>query len=128
MHDVKQRFSITERLLLLPILSGSAPGCSITAVRILDDLQRELGFTEAEAAAVNLRTEGDNTLWDLAADPNKEIEVGPIGMRLIVSSLRLASSREALHTVHIPLWDRFVTPVEEDEKRRAEAAAAASGN
>ena len=123
MHDVKQRFSITERLLLLPILSGSAPGCSITAVRILDDLQRE-----AEAAAVNLRTEGDNTLWDLAADPNKEIEVGPIGMRLIVSSLRLASSREALHTVHIPLWDRFVTPVEEDEKRRAEAAAAASGN
>jgi hypothetical protein len=123
MHEVKnlpQRFTVTERLLLLPILQSAASSGNITTIRIQADLERELGFTEEEAGAIHLRQEGDQVLWDLGADPVKEIQIGPIGMSLIVKALRRASQMELLNTVHIPLWDRFVGPVEE-----AEATAAA---
>lgn len=116
MHEVKQavqRFSVTERLLLLPILQGNSGGGNITTVRIQADLERELGFTEEEAGAINLRMEGDDVKWETADDPNKEIEVGPIGMRLIVSALQRASHLEALRPIHIPLWDRFVVAEEQ---------------
>lgn len=128
MHEVKnlpQRFTVTERLLLLPILQGAAGGGDITTVRIQADLERELGFTEDEVALLNLRQEGDEVKWTLEADPNKQIEVGPVGLRLIVAALRKASSMEALRTVHIPIWDRFVGPIEAAEAQKIAAATAA---
>lgn len=125
MHEVNepkpQRFSVTERLLLLPLIQAFAPPGDIISIRIQADLERELGFTEAEAAALQLRREGEEVKWEPAADPNKEVQLGPIGQRLIVTALKLASARQVLRTIHLPLWDRFV-PVEEAAAQRGPVA------
>lgn len=125
MHEVNdpkpQRFSVTERLLLLPILQTFAPPGDIISVRIQADLEREIGFTEEEVATLQLRHEGEEVKWDPAADTGKAIQLGPIGQRLIVTALKQASAKQVLRPIHLPLWDRFV-PVQEAAAQRGPVA------
>jgi hypothetical protein len=110
---LKATFGIRDRLQLLAILPSEG---NITLVRIMDDLARELSFTEDEIAAVGLASvtdaSGSRWSWDDAKEQPKEVSIGPRAWTAIEDHLKRLSDQGKLPRACVGLWDRFVTPDE----------------
>ena len=72
--------SVLERITLLNILP---PTVHLTERKIYFALQDALGFSEEEQAALKFQNVGNQTQWVRAADIPKEVEIGPIAMRIM---------------------------------------------
>jgi hypothetical protein len=102
-----EKFTIRERLLLLPILPHEG---SITDLRIIRELREALTFSEAEHAELGIQHEDNGIVrWNPEKnDATKDIEVGSVARKVIAKALKRASDQEALSEAHIPLYERFV--------------------
>ncbi len=86
---------IYDRLLLLQAMPLSAPAKgNFLTMRIVSDLQDEIGFTEAEIAEREItQTPDGNTQWKTG--PPKVYEFGPVALDLLCKAL----------TAGLPQWD-----------------------
>lgn len=74
-----------ERLLLLRILPRQG---SLTTLRIVRDLERDLSFSEEEYVALKFANlDGGGVRWDESADPEKDVPVGPTALEIICEQL-----------------------------------------
>jgi hypothetical protein len=100
--------SVIERLALLNALPDKG---DITTIRIVHDLRQTLAFSEEELSALNFRDTGDRLLWDEGL-PDKDVELKPKAMAVVVQALKRLSSNNQLTEDHLAIYDRFMTDEE----------------
>uniref|UniRef100_A0A6M3L2Y8 Uncharacterized protein n=1 Tax=viral metagenome TaxID=1070528 RepID=A0A6M3L2Y8_9ZZZZ len=99
--------SIGERLVLLSVLP--AEGTFVT-MKVIRELQSNLGFSEEELRDYNVRQEEGKVFWDAANDALKQkgVEIGPKAKDIIVLALSKLSEEKKLRMEHIPLYEKFI--------------------
>jgi predicted RNA-binding protein with PUA domain len=100
--------SVLERLILLNSLPAQG---DITTIKIVRKLREDLSFSEEEHKALNLRLEGDRTVWNLGTVP-KEVKIGEKGMSVIRKALMDLNANKQLHSDHLDVYEKFVGPVD----------------
>lgn len=116
------QFNVQERLLLLNSLS-TVQG-NLATLRIVRDLQQELGLSEEEHKAINLRQENGRVFWDEGKIPAKEISFGPAGLDAALSMFQHMDKTEKLTIEYLPLYERLLKEKQETTPKLHEAGAA----
>lgn len=105
-------FGVQERLLLLDLLPKQ--GNYIT-LKIVRELREALSFDDAEIQTLELRTEGEQVLWNDAVAVDKDVTIGDSMASVISDTLKKRDGSATLSADHLPLYDQFVAapaPVE----------------
>lgn len=113
-------FSITERISLMSVLPKEG---DIVTLRILRDLQAELGFSEEELEVLKLVQGAGQVRWDpegAEAVGQKEIQVGRAARRLVAKTLKSLEKQKKLPLAFIDLYERFVKEEDESEEESEE--------
>jgi len=100
------KLSIPERLMLLNVL-GAAEG-NVTTLRVVRDLQRLIGFDEAELEAIGFVQEGPTVKWKPEADVEREFLISPATQKVVADLLKRIESQGQMTMNHLPLYERFV--------------------
>lgn len=102
--------TVKERFLLLSVLPAENDYLTMKIVR---QLQNDVGFSEDEHGKLNFRqSAGGRTEWN-AVDLMKEIDIGPRSQVMIADLLKAMSKAKKLTADHLLLYERFVP---EDER------------
>ena len=101
--------SVKERIVLLQVLP---PQGNVTNLRIIRDLEREMGFSEDETKALGLQSTEVGVKWDKEKEVEKDIAIGEIAAKLIHDAFLDLNKRNALSLEHLDVYDKFVVPVE----------------
>lgn len=97
--------SVVERLAILSILPKEG---SITTLRIIRDLQKELSFTEEEYDRLQMTFAPDGRYeWKQQFDTGKDIEIGPVASGLIRKGFEAISDTESMNILYLPIYERF---------------------
>jgi hypothetical protein len=105
------QFNIQERLLLLTRLSGAVG--NVATLRVVRDLQRELGFTEKEHKQLNFKTENNRTSWDPSNIPLKEVAIGPAALNAIFGPLQELAQNNGLPMEFLDIYEKLEKAKEE---------------
>lgn len=107
--------SVIERLYILGLLPHRS---NISVLKIVSDLEDEIGFTEEDHKALKFRDgpsleAGGRTItrWDIeAADEigNVEFKFGEKAKELVAEGLMKLSNANELTIGHLSLWKKFV--------------------
>lgn len=110
---------IVERLALLGTLPQEG---DFLTLRILHDLRQRLSFTEAEHAefGIEVLQETQQIRWKEGVEREVEIEIGPKVSRIIADRLEEMDAAKQLTPNHLSLYQKFVSPNEEDAVHTAE--------
>lgn len=103
-------FGVAERLMLLSLLVPVEG--DVTALRIVRDLQQELGFSDDEKVALKFETQGAATTWNITAERPKVVAIGPAAQEIIATQLKMANAARKLTVAQLELYEKFV---EDDE-------------
>ena len=99
------KLTVLERLLLLRLLPRQG---NLTTLRIVRDMERELGFSEEEHAALQFVNSDDGSMsWDREADEEKDVEFGDVAYGLVRKGLSQLDKAEGLQMGHLTLCDKF---------------------
>jgi hypothetical protein len=95
-----------DRLILLNILPTNG---DIVTLRVVQELQTALSFTEAEHAALQFETlDSGQVRWKTEADIEREIPVGSAALGVLRQRLIELNHEHKLRMEHIPLYERIV--------------------
>ena len=97
--------TVTERLGLLSILPAEG---NYATMRVLTELRSELGFSEADLKAANIREENGRTMWNKNGQEPKDIAIGEVARNIVVDALKAADDQKRLSDLTVPLYERFV--------------------
>jgi len=97
---------VLERILLLRILPRGKPG-SLVVLRIIQDLERTLSFSEEEHAMLKFEEKPGSLHWDPKAAVMKEVEFRPKAQAMIVEAIRELDEAEMLTMEWLGLCDKF---------------------
>ena len=99
------KLNILERIGLLQILPQQG---SFVTLRIVNDLQNTLGFTENELKENNIKqTDDGRTTWD--SNSEKEIPIGEKATEMIAEALKELDEGKKLQSQHYTLYEKFVS-------------------
>lgn len=107
-------FSVAERLLLLKAL-GAVEG-NLATLRLVRDLQQELGFSEKEHKDLGFREEGGMTLWNESNTPPKEVPIGPAALDAALVMFEKLDGLQKLTFENLPLYERLLTERDSSQK------------
>lgn len=102
-------FTISERLMLLNLLPKEG---DIITLRMVRDLQTDLGFSAEELEALELKQTGERIEWRAEAATPKEVKIPPRAFNLISELLRTANEAKKLNIAQLDLYEKFVEPAE----------------
>lgn len=99
------KLNVLERLLLLQILPGEG---NLTTLRIVNDLSRELSFTEEEHEQLDIRVDEmtGRVLWEEDGSV-KDVTFGPKATEIMRKRLEELDKQEKLRVEHLSLCDKF---------------------
>jgi hypothetical protein len=97
--------TVKERLLLQGLLQKRAG--NIVTIRLLHDLQMELGFSDEESADLELTATETGVRWNTASEKTKEIKMGSATLAIIVGTLKELDASNALTIELLPLYEKF---------------------
>ena len=97
--------NVKDRLLLLSVLPKEG---NITTLKIVRKLREDLSFSEEEHKELNFQESDGKLAWDMAANGDKEIEIGEKASNVIVEALKELDRNKKLHEEHLPIWEMFI--------------------
>ena len=100
------QFDIKERLILLKAL-GVVEG-NLETLRVVRDLQTELGFSEEEHKAVKFQQDGDQIFWDQDSKVLKEVEIGPAALEAALFMFNNLAESKKLTMDLLPIYERLL--------------------
>jgi hypothetical protein len=98
------QLTIGERLNLLSILPSEG---NFLTMRLVDDLRKELGFSEQELEHINLREEEGRLAWDPDKSAPKEVEFGERSRRIVYDTLAELDKEGKMRAEHLSLCEKF---------------------
>ena len=96
--------NLMERITLLGMLPQEH---NLITMRIVKELQTNLGFTEEEIKEYEISVNGDMVKWNLKGNESKEIKIGEKATDVIMEQFHKLDKENKLKTVHIELYDKF---------------------
>lgn len=98
---------VRERVVLLNLLGGYRG--SVVKLKIVRDLQNEVGFTDEEHQRLQFdeSEDGGRVQWRDGIEP-REFEIGPSAREVVVEILDDLSDRGEMSLAHLPLYERLV--------------------
>lgn len=109
------KFNVQERLLLLGVLGTIAS--NLATLRIVRDLQEELGFSEEEHKAIGLSEKDGRIHWENNDLPSKEISMGPAALNATLIIFRKLDHEELLTFEHLPMYEKLLEREKEGETK-----------
>ncbi len=100
------QFDVKERLILLKAL-GVVEG-NLETLRVVRDLQTEIGFSEEEHKAAKFKQEGDQIFWDQDSKVLKEVEIGPAALEAALFMFNKLAESQKLTMELLPLYERLL--------------------
>ena len=97
------KLNVLERLLLGNMLPDNG---SFVTLKIVRDLRTTLMFTEEEINTISLRDDGGQVKWELNIE--KDFEITPMQIQLIVNALKKLDADETLTEQHMSLCEKFL--------------------
>jgi len=97
------KLSILDRVLLQSILPKEG---DIVTIKIIRDLRTALGFDEKDVEECEISQEGNQVVWKKNID--KEINIGPKALTIIVSALEELNKDGKLSENHIAVYEKFM--------------------
>lgn len=102
------KLDIAERILILNLLPAKGNFVTLT---ILDNLRKELSFSEAEIKKAKIVTNSDAISWSKNLD--KEVSMGETAQEIVSKELKKLDETEELTSNLLGLYKRFVNAKEE---------------
>lgn len=102
---MKVKLSILERVTLLGILPSME---NYATIKVVSDLNQEVGIDAEEAKEIEFKVEGDRVIWNPAKEVEKECEFGKFETDIIVDALEKLDKEKKLEKRHLSLWEKFV--------------------
>jgi hypothetical protein len=99
------KFSVLERIVLQGLLP--AQGNYLT-FKIIQDLKRELSFSEAEMKDYEISQTGEQIIWNKVAEQPKEIDIGEQAQKIIVESLKKLDEEYKIDVNTASLYEKFM--------------------
>lgn len=99
--------NIKERLVLSQALPREG---NLVRMRMVQDLQQRLGFSEEEQEAIGFEQEGEQVRWKQDIVLVKDVALGPRALVLILDTLRAADQGNKLTLDLLELCNRFGYP------------------
>ena len=98
---------IVERIGLLNLLPKEGNALSLKIIRDLND---ELGLTEEELKEGDIKTSGATLSWNVeaVAKMGKDVTVGPKALEIIQEALRARDKKGNMGLNELPIFERFV--------------------
>lgn len=115
------RFNVMERLLLLKAL-GAVEG-DLPTLRVVRDLQGEIGFSEGELKDLGLRQEDGRTFWEENKVPPKEVAIGAAALGASLAMFETLDRTKKLTIEYLPLYERLLKAKGELSPKLHEAGA-----
>lgn len=95
-------FTVFERLLILNLDTLPTTG-NIVTMKVKKKLIDDTGFSEEELKLCNFVEKDGNLAWSAEAE-NKEVEIGPEAIKLLIQAIEKSQNvSEAM----VPLYDRL---------------------
>jgi hypothetical protein len=103
--------NVSERFGLVSILPQKE---NVFVMRLVEDLRRELLFTEEEIKQYNIifNKEDGKMYWNDVDKPKKNFELGETTLKIIKEALDRVDKEKAVTPTIIPLYDKFVPKTE----------------
>jgi len=96
--------TVLERLILLQILPSQG---TLLTMKIVRDLQDDVGFNEDELEALSFVQGDEKMQWNSEADIPKEITVGQTAKDIVRAKLKGLDEDEKLTMQHLSLCEKF---------------------
>ena len=103
--------NVSDRLILLNVLSNM--GGNLVTLRIVRDLQREVGFSEEESSVLAFKQDDQKLFWNDTVVGEREFAVGPTAVGLVLVAFKKLEEKEELTMQHLPLYEKCLVSVEE---------------
>ena len=95
---------------------------NVFSLRIVRDLQRDLGLSEAELKKIKLKnTDNGGVTWDETKDRGKEVAIGDRARKIIKDAFSELNKQKKLKLDHLTVWEKFLAKSEMDELAAKEA-------
>lgn len=105
------QLTVLERLLLLNVLPRRG---SLVDLRIMRETGEALSFSEAELQEIGYTEDGGQARWKPDA-PQKEIEIGPRALSVVLREYEALDKKEELDIEHLPLYEKLLALKEEQD-------------
>ena len=99
------KLNVFERLMLLPILPKEG---NFVTLKILRNLNSNLGLNEAEYKEFEIKQENDKVTWNQKGNEEREIEIGEKATDIIVEALKELDKNKKLTERYFSLYEKFV--------------------
>ena len=105
------KLNVGERIALLNVLP---PQGNAVTLRIVNELQKELSFSEEEIKQLGIKNtvnpDGTTSIrWDIGmSDYQKDINIGEAAKGIITEQLKRLDAQNQLHITMLPLYEKFV--------------------
>ena len=101
------KLSVIERLILLGLVPDNGDFLTLKIVR---NLKGDLSFSETEMNDLSMKQTGERVIWNTKIPLEKEIEMGPKMVSIIIDKLDELEKGKKLSLDQLPLYERFVLP------------------
>ncbi len=97
--------TVAERLTLVNTLANTQG--NLVTLRVVSELQAELGFSDAEVKDFDLRQEGNGYRWRENA-PSKDIPINDTALKVIKAEFKKKDTAGEITLQLLPLAERFL--------------------
>ena len=102
------KFNILERIMILGVLPKQS---DFVSMKIIDDLQRAVGFSQGELDKYNIKNHPNGSVsWDKTFD--KEIKVTMRAAEIIKENLIKLSETKMVTAQHLSIYEKFGVEIE----------------
>ncbi|MFA6972683.1 MAG: hypothetical protein WC208_14970 [Gallionella sp.] len=99
------KLTVFGRLMLLNILPNEG---NFLTLKIVNQLQQDLSFSEEELKRLDIKQVDGNVTWNRLADEPKEVTIGEKATDIIVSALKKLNDTNKLTLQHYELYEKFI--------------------
>ena len=103
--------SVKERLLLATLLQQKSG--NLVTIRLVHEIQMELGLSGKEIVDLEVTQDGGATRWKTDKETPKKVAFGDAALGIIVESLKELEANGKLNLELLPLYEKFVEKSEE---------------
>ena len=96
---------VAERLLLLDVLSRASG--NLATLRVVRDLQHDVGFTDDENQALAFQYEGSVVRWQSGAAQSREFKISRSARDVVLAAIKKLDRDEALTLAHLAVFEKL---------------------
>jgi alpha-tubulin suppressor-like RCC1 family protein len=107
-RDTTMELTIKERIIILGLLPRET---NFSTLKVVRDVENEIGFSETDLKTFEIVTEGDSIKWNAALEAAmspKDCKMGDRAYEIIKQAIKKLDDSNMLTKDHFSLYEKFV--------------------